>query len=64
VHNTPHPTEKKQKNPIKFTVAPTTICKYLMVLSSCYSKKRKEAVIQDQNYEGKKRVASFSNSEY
>ncbi len=43
VHNTPHPTEKKTKNPIKFTVAPTTICKHLMVLSSCCSKKRKRS---------------------
>ncbi len=33
-----------------------------MVLSCCSSNKRKEAVIQDQNYEGKKRVASFPNS--
>jgi hypothetical protein len=59
-HSTPH--RKKNKNPIKFIVAPTTICKCLMVLSSCRSNKRKEDVIQDQNYEGKKRVASFSNS--
>jgi hypothetical protein len=60
VHNTPHPTENKNKNPIKFTVAPTTICKDLMVLSSCCSKERKEAVIQDQNYEGKKTSSKFS----
>jgi hypothetical protein len=33
-----------------------------MVLSSSCSKKTKEAVIQDQNYEEKKRVASFPNS--